>query len=98
VDVGGVELGVAGGANRPDGFTLGHAVALDDADGAEVEQRDREAVVGQDRDRAPVPGQPAREGDTTGARRRDRGSGLAADVDPRVTALVVLRAAEVESA
>lgn len=89
-------LGIARGADRPNAFAFDDAVVRADQDRAEMEKRDGVAVGCPDRHRAAVCRQQAGEGDPPASRRGHSRSRVAADIDPRMTALTVLRTAEVE--
>jgi hypothetical protein len=98
VDIRNVHLHVARRTDRPDRLGLGDAVADAHRDRPQMEQRDGIAVRRPDRHGAAVPGQPAGERHLSGGGCPDGGAGVTAHVDPAVTALVVIGAAEVETA
>ena len=74
-------LGVAAPSHRSDRRSLGHRVALRDADRAEVDDRDRVAVCGRDRDSASVGRKRAGERHRAGGRRSHRRALRSGDVD-----------------
>jgi hypothetical protein len=91
-------LGVAGGPDRADAFTLRDIVVLTDQDRAQMEERDGVAVGCPDRHCLSVRRQPTREGNASVGRCEDLGTRVAADVDARMAVLSVLRPAKVEPA
>jgi hypothetical protein len=96
VHVGHVVLGVAAHADRSDDGSLADRRALRDGNRAEVGQRHRKAVGGEDAHRAPVTGNGAGEGHDP-ARRRSGGRALVSgDVDTAVLAARVRVTAEGE--
>ena len=94
--VGDIELRLSRRPDRPDRLAVRDSVARVDDERTEMEQRDGEPVFGPDGDGSAVARQPAGEGDSPRRGSPDHRARNAADVDARVPALVVLRAAEVE--
>jgi hypothetical protein len=84
VDVGTVDLRVAGRADGPDRVSLGDGRVLADCDRTEVRERDGEAVRGRDRDGVPRAGDGAGERDRSGRGSQHGLAGAGADVDPPV--------------
>jgi hypothetical protein len=74
----------AGRAHRPDRRALGHGGALLDADRAEVDERDRVAARGLDRDAPTMGGQRPGERDGSAGRSAHRAPVGSRDVDPAV--------------
>jgi hypothetical protein len=96
MDVGDIELRVAGRADRADRLSLRDSVAGIDHDRSEMEERDGESVLRPDRDRSTMARQPAGERDLPCRGSGHNGTRNTSDVDSRVAMLVVLGAAEVE--
>ena len=86
MDVGRARDGVLARPDLADDVALRDRAAARDGGRAELEQRDRVAVGGQDRERAAAVGHRADEGDGAGGRRAHRRADRLADVDAAVLA------------
>jgi hypothetical protein len=89
VDVRLGDVGVATRADRPHHLPFADRRAHWDGDRVQLEQRDRVAVLGANRDRAPGSGHRARKRDDAGRRRAHLGADRRADVDAPVLASAV---------
>jgi hypothetical protein len=79
-------LGLTARTDRADDVALAHGRPDRDPDGAEVDERDRPAVLGADRQAQPLMGQLPRVGDDAGRSRANARARRGADVDPAVLA------------
>ncbi len=96
VDVWAVDLGLATRADYADGVALRHGLALADRGRAEVGQRHRVPVRGQDRDGLAARRHGARKRDRARGRRAHRRAGGACDVDPAMLSAAIRVGAERE--
>jgi hypothetical protein len=77
-------LGITARPDRADDIALADLASLGDADRAEMDERDRPAVLGADGQAQALSRQAPRERDDAGCRRADVGARRSSDVDPAV--------------